>query len=144
LELAKYAVEHRCDWHCRSIKQKPITVLEEDRLLRSPDDIRYFALLRAIVSGYQHVVHWLLPELGMDVGRVSELAHPELLPVDLAMAAGADKMLAFTLQMQADTEQEAYIKRCVPCQKTAVNTLGSYRNALFLREDYELKWRHIS
>jgi ankyrin repeat protein len=30
LELAKFAVEHGCDWHRRSIKQKPITVLGED------------------------------------------------------------------------------------------------------------------
>jgi ankyrin repeat protein len=144
LEFAKYAVKHGCDRNRRPRKETSITVLEEDRVLKSPDDIRYFALLRAIVSGHQHIVRWLADEVGIDVGRDSELAHPELFPVNLAIAAGNDGMLALLLQMEANSELEPYTEQCVPCQKRAVETLELYRVALSLREDFKEKWRWIS
>jgi hypothetical protein len=138
LEFAKYAIENGCD-----MKSKPYdyaVLLDMDRPKRYPDDIRYFALLRAVVMGRQDIVRWLIEELGMDVGKDVELTHPHLSPVDLAVHTNNKDMIRLLLGSHADPSPAACGERCVDCWKGAAQELEKYRNALRLHKDYSWKW----
>lgn len=143
LEFAKYAVKNGCDAYYKPTRKAPMSFLDEGRIIRHPDDIRYFSLLRAIVSGHQDFVRWLVEEIGMDVGRDSKLAHPQVLPMNLAIAANNNEMAALLSDLSADPQPERFLKQCGQCQKAAIETLELYRTALYLRTDYSTKWIRI-
>jgi ankyrin repeat protein len=142
LELAKYAFEHSCDEKANQ-KQRGSTIPDLDRRVRYPDDIRYFALLRAIVSGHQDIVRWLVEEVGMDVGKDADLVHPDLCPMDLALYSRNEAMASLLVDLDMNTNTAACAERCVQCQRAAAESLEMYRNALFLRDDYSSRW-HIN
>jgi hypothetical protein len=87
--------------------------------MRYPDDIRYFALLRAIIMRHQDIVRWLIDELGVNVSEDLELTHPQVYPVDLAIYAGRKGMVELLLERHADASLAACAWRCVDCWKVA-------------------------
>jgi hypothetical protein len=111
LEFAKYAVKNGCDAYYKPTRKAPMSFLDEGRIMRYPDDIQYFSLLRAIVSGHQDFVRSLVKEIGMDVGGNSKLAHPQILPMNLAIAANNNDMAALLSDLNADPQPERFLKQ---------------------------------
>lgn len=140
LELGKYAIEHSCDENPTK-KHRQSVIPDLDRRVRYPEDIRYFALLCAIVSGHRDIVRWLIEEVGMDVGKDAELPHPELYPMDLAIEAGRTDMTSLLVDLRVNLGTARCVERCAHCQTAAAKSLKMYRNALFLREDGGPRWR---
>ncbi|KAH7398731.1 hypothetical protein DE146DRAFT_500679 [Phaeosphaeria sp. MPI-PUGE-AT-0046c] len=135
LELAKYAVANACD---RKPKSKPLVSIipELNRRVYYPDDLRYFALLRAIISGHQDIVRWMVDELGMDIGSDAELTHPELRPWHLAAHANTCDKLRLALGVDEDVETCDCKEGGEDCRIAAMVTLDRYHEALRLRTDY--------
>lgn len=140
LELAKYAVANGCDR--KPPMQRLASVIPElERKVQYPDDIRSFALLRAIVSGHEDVVRWMLDELGMEIGSDAELTHPELRPWHLAAHANTRKKLTLALGFDPNVETCDGEEGREDCKMTVVKTLDEYQQALRLRrEDYNREW----
>jgi hypothetical protein len=141
LEFAKYAVENGCD-RTPNIRHRSTTIPDLDERPKYPDDIRYFALLRAVISGHQDMVRWLVDEVGVDLGtNGGGLRHPGLCPVDLAKHANDLGMEQLLLEYHPD----------FGCSEPSINdpnvafyTLARYRDALHLRqEDYDCKWKLV-
>jgi ankyrin repeat protein len=139
LEFAKSAIEHSCDEKANP-KQRRSIIPDLDRRVRYPDDIRYFALLRAIVSGHLDVVRWLVEEVGVNVGEDAELVHSGLCPMDLAVYSKNEAMVSLLVDLEVNTSTAGCAERCVHCQRAAAASLETYRNALFLRDDYSSRW----
>jgi len=133
LEFAKFAIENGCDRHPKQRPRAPHVVMERKKRLRYPDDIRYFALCRAIVSGHLHIVRWLIDEVGLNV---SKLAFPPLLPMDLAMAADNEDMIKLLL----DLGLSSVSGKTAELNREAEETLVLYRDALCLQDDYAWNW----
>jgi hypothetical protein len=138
LDFARYAVENGCDG---KPKQRDFAVLlDMDRPMRYPEDIRYFALLRAVVMGHQDIVYWLIHELGVNVSEEVGLTNPQLCPVELAIHTNNKDMIKSLLSRHADSNAVACAWRCEDCWKGAAQELERYRNALRLHKDYSWKW----
>jgi hypothetical protein len=62
-----------CDTHHQPTNQAPSDVMSDYRAMRCPEDIRYFVVLRAVVSGHHDIAYWLVEKLGVDVSRGPKL-----------------------------------------------------------------------
>lgn len=139
LEFAKYAVANRCDRNPPA-KQRASVILDLDRKVRYPDDIRYFALLRAIISGHEEVIRWMVNDLGVDIGPDAKLIHPGLDPWQLATHANTFAKLRLAVGLDVELEVRDCGKDLRDCQETAIETLDAYQRALRLRKDYSRNW----
>lgn len=139
LEFAKYAVANRCDRNPPR-RQRESIIPDLDRPVYYPEDIRYFALLRAIVSGHEDIVLWMINEVGMDIGPDAEIMYPELDPWHLAIHANTSAKLRLALGVLDESEVCDCEQGPSECKKEAIETLDMYQKALRLRKDYSRDW----
>jgi ankyrin repeat protein len=139
LQFAKFAIKNGHDADPFT-KGRPLFKSRNDRKVRYRYDVRYFALLRAIVSGHQGIVRWLIEGVGIKVSKNSRLANPELRPVDLAVYADDSEMVKLLLSLGAEA-QSSSLEQCAECQKVTETALSLYRHALYLSgDDYNRRW----
>ncbi|KAF2830145.1 ankyrin [Ophiobolus disseminans] len=137
LEFARFAIENACDQHPKQRSRAPAVVLEQRRAIRYPDDIRYFALCRAIASGHLHIVHWLIEDVGVDVAK---LAFSPLFPMDIAAAADNKEVVELLLNLGVSPASTNTSEEVLQCKMEVVKTLDTYREALCLQKDYTARW----
>lgn len=137
IEFAKLALEKGCDTRPKQRCRRPAVKLERTRKIRYPDDIRYFALCRAIASGCIHIVRWLINEVVVDV---TKLAFHPLLPMDIAIAADNADMIALLQDLGVAPASVETQKEPIQSKVKIVTLLETYREALCLQNDYKRKW----
>lgn len=141
LEFAKFAVAKGCDRHPKPKHRDMPHELEWYGEGVYPGDIRYFALLRAVVSGHLDIVRWLVEDVGVDVNNKAKLgADAELLPLVLAVDTGrVDMAKLLRCELGAEPIPEAIEKRYAHAQswKARSGRLDNFRRLLHLREDYD-------
>lgn len=143
LEFAKFAVESGCDSRyrrSRRAKQKFPTRTAQ-REIKYPDDMRYFALCRAIASGHLDMVRWLVCEIEVPVRQESIIERPLLLPMDLAICAKNQDMIRLLEELHADPVEDVSLDLYERREEVSKH-MSFYRDALCLRADYRSYPRH--
>jgi ankyrin repeat protein len=140
LEFAKHTVENGCDRN-PNMRHRATIIEDLDRRPEYPDDIRYFALLRAVISGHQNIVQWLVEEVGVDLRARGEIRHPELCPINLAKHVDNVDMMKLLLEYHPDAGLCECSELNIDDPKAAFDILERFRTALHLRkEDYNNTW----
>jgi hypothetical protein len=142
LDLTKLAV--RDGWDADPFSEgrpSPSGLTRNDRIVPYRDDVRYFALLRAIVSGHKAIVRWLIRDVGVKISDDSELANPKLRPVELAYFADDSEMVELLLSLGAEARQGVLLEQCARCQKKTEDMIIRYQQTLYLgNHGYNQRW----
>lgn len=140
LDFARFSVLKGCDWHPKLNRKDLSGELGWHGKIQYPGDVRYFALLRAVLSGHLDIVRWLIEDVGVDVNNKAGLGiYPELLPLILAVDAGRVaivKLLRWELGADPIPEEMTKTFMNTECQERRKRQLDDYRKALHFREDY--------
>jgi hypothetical protein len=137
LEFAKLAVQNGCDQKPRQ-KRRTLSIRNSQREMKYPDDIRHFALCRAIVSGHLDLVRWLVCEVGVPIHKETDIEQLQLLPMELAVCTKRGEMIKMLEELHADPIQDGNSLDLYERRKQITKRMSNYRDALCLRTDYKM------